>query len=287
VKEIISERIIKKLESGVAPWKQPWKPGLATGPVNWNTGRPYRGINRWLLGEDEWCTFNGCRQGGGVWPGNSKAEKAVLYKPLGPKKATCEHPEEEDEEETGKKKARFMIRYFNVARACDCGLNPRKREGFSLEPHQRIERAEAVRDRYLAIGPGFTEHQKDGAYYSLLEDRVYVPLLGLFKTPESYYSTVFHELAHSTGAKSRLDRGLTGNFFSEKYGKEELVAEMTAAMLMWHCGIAYDNVLNSSTSYIDHWISAIKKDSNMVLWAGAKAQKAYDLILGKDDEGHE
>lgn len=105
-----------------------------------------------------------------------------------------------------------------------------------------------------------------------------------FKVPEEYYRTLFHEMIHSTGHQSRLARpGIMTKgvaFGDEIYSKEELVAEMGAAML---CGVAGidNNTLENSASYIDSWLRALKKESRLFLQAAAQAQKAADNILGE------
>ncbi len=102
-----------------------------------------------------------------------------------------------------------------------------------------------------------------------------------FESPESYYSTLFHELMHSTGHESRLNRkGIaeTVEFGSQTYGREELVAEMGAAFLCGHAGIE-NATIDNSASYLDGWLRAIKQDAKLVVTAAAQAQKAADLIL--------
>lgn len=94
---------------------------------------------------------------------------------------------------------------------------------------------------------------------------------------------MFHEMVHSTGYESRLNRdGVTGThkFGSEDYSKEELVAEMGTAML---CGVAgIDNsTIENSASYIQSWLRQLKNDKKLVILASSKAQKAVDYILGK------
>ena len=99
---------------------------------------------------------------------------------------------------------------------------------------------------------------------------------------ENYYGTLFHELTHSTGHKSRLARkGIVdadASFGDDKYGREELVAEMGAAFLCGHAGI--DNTLDNSAAYLAGWLKIIKGDPKLVIQAAGAAQKAADLILG-------
>jgi antirestriction protein ArdC len=99
-----------------------------------------------------------------------------------------------------------------------------------------------------------------------------------FNTRDSYYTTLYHELVHSTGHKSRLDRLDNSTFGSEPYAKEELVAELGAAMLSAVTGI--DNTQDASASYIAAWLRELRNDKQLVVKAAAAAQRAADLILG-------
>ena len=111
----------------------------------------------------------------------------------------------------------------------------------------------------------------------------------LFECGEEYYSTLFHELIHSTGHPSRVGREGIENvhaFASESYSKEELVAEMGAAFLCGTVGISLATVSNSA-SYLQSWISRLRGDSRLIVSAASQAQKAADFILGTRVEGEE
>ena len=125
--------------------------------------------------------------------------------------------------------------------------------------------------------------QSDKAWYSPSNDVVGMPARGLFHSSEEYYATEFHELAHSTGHAKRLHRENFDNpvsFGSESYSKEELIAEMTAAML---CGIAgiEQRILENSAAYLKTWKARLKSDSRLLVSAASQAQKAADFIQGK------
>jgi antirestriction protein ArdC len=109
-----------------------------------------------------------------------------------------------------------------------------------------------------------------------------MPPIASHRSPEHYYATAFHEAGHSTGHQSRLSRpGITSQdatFGSHAYGKEELVAQMTASMLCAETGIDTDEIFTNSAAYIGSWIRTIKGDPKMVVSASAAAQRAADLI---------
>jgi len=104
-----------------------------------------------------------------------------------------------------------------------------------------------------------------------------MPLPEQFQKREEYYSVLFHEMAHSTGHKSRLNRDLTGNFGDRSYGREELIAEMAAAFLCGMAGII-DETIDNTAAYLESWRAIIKEDKKAVVMAAAAAQKAVDYI---------
>lgn len=99
-----------------------------------------------------------------------------------------------------------------------------------------------------------------------------------------YYSTLFHELIHSTGHESRLNRTFGDRFGDELYSKEELVAEMGAAFLCAIAGIANEHTDRNTTGYIQNWIEKLEEDNRLIVHATANAQRAVDLILGSTFE---
>ena len=122
--------------------------------------------------------------------------------------------------------------------------------------------------------------QSDKAWYSPVRDVVGMPSIGLFRTSEEYYSTFFHELTHATGHKSRVGReGFESvqAFGSDSYSKEELVAEMGAAMLCGVTGIE-NRTIENSVAYLKTWIERLKSDSRLIVTAASAAQKASDFI---------
>jgi antirestriction protein ArdC len=108
-----------------------------------------------------------------------------------------------------------------------------------------------------------------------------------FLSSPAYYSTLFHELTHSTGHPSRLNR-LTEKspvrFGDETYSKEELVAEIGANFLNAHTGIK-NEVFDNSLAYLKGWIKALRNDKTMILTASSKAAAACRYILDLEAEG--
>ncbi|PFP29367.1 antirestriction protein [Bacillus sp. AFS073361] len=262
--EMVTNQIIEQLEKGVIPWKKSWVSG---GAVNWKTQKGYRGINVMLLPPGEYATFKQIAEAGGKVKKGAKSSIVVFWKWL-------------EKEENGKIEKVPLLRYYRVfdINSQVEGLNS-KRQAQTFE-HDPIEKAEEIIKGYVnSPTVGFSS---GGAYYQPSMDHVNMPPMKDFFSAEEFYTTFFHELAHSTGHKSRLDRdGITGThrFGSEDYSKEELVAEFTASMLAGVCGIE-QKTLENAAAYIQSWLRVLKDDKTLLVKAGSQAQKAADYILG-------
>jgi antirestriction protein ArdC len=126
-------------------------------------------------------------------------------------------------------------------------------------------------------------HEAREAFYAPSLDLVNLPPRLLFTTAEGYFASAYHELVHSTGHGSRLARpGITdlAPFASHAYSKEELVAELGAAYLCGHCGIA-PQTLDNSVAYIASWLELLHNDKTLLWQAISQAQRAVDFILAE------
>jgi antirestriction protein ArdC len=279
VYEVITGQIIQQLESGTAPWHKPWKARGKSGlPRNLVSGREYRGINVWtLLGSGyanpQWLTFRQARQlDGHVRQG--EVGFPIVYWKFGRR-------EVQDGDDIVEKRSVLCL-YYTVFNLEQCeGLKIRPAEPTENQAEvQPIEACEQVVADWQ--GKPVIKHGGDCASYSKVLDYVQMPERTCFDSVEEYYSTLFHELAHSTGHPARLNRSsLTDfeRFGDHDYSREELVAEMGAAFLAGYCGIE-NRTINNSAAYLANWLNALKKDSRLVLVAASQAQKAADLILG-------
>jgi antirestriction protein ArdC len=271
VYEIVTAQVIKQLESGVAPWRKPWRTDM---PCNLVSGKEYRGMNVFLLGSQGyasryWLTFNQANKlGGNV----KRGEQSSIV--------TFWHIGEEKIKTDGSKTRPFLLRYYRVFNVCQTeGIAEKLGLGESARPVASIEQCEAI-VAGMPNRPKF--EQSDRAWYRPSTDSVGMPTRGLFNSLEEYYSTLFHELTHSTGHASRIGReGIEqlNTFGSESYSKEELVAEMGAAMLCGVTGIA-PATLQNSAAYLKTWIERLKSDSRLLVSAASAAQKAADYIRG-------
>lgn len=270
----ITNKIIEKLEEGVTPWRRPYSDNCY--PVNWKTGKQYRGINLMLLDGGEYATYKQVKEAGGQVIKGSKAHVVVFWKMVEVK--------DEDSDDPKAKKKVPMLRTYNVFEINTQvkGLES-KRETFRSE-NEPIDDAKDIVNSYFSQlnSPKFTRMEGVPCYVPS-EDRVCMPKITDFISSEEYYSTFFHEMVHSTGHNDRLKReGVIGtiSFGSANYSKEELIAEIGASMLSAEARI--DTVtIDNSASYIDNWLQALKNDKTLVVKAAQKAQKAADYILNK------
>ncbi len=264
VYEMVQEKILDQIAKGVIPWRRPWISGQA---ISWRSQKPYRGINQFILDPGEYATFNQIVESGGKVKKGSKGSIVVFWKM------------NEFENEEGEIESRPLLRYYKVfnVRTQAEGIEPKQKE--ITFAHDPIESGEKIISMYadkpaISFNPG-------KAYYIPSTDHISIPDKSDFPQIEEYYSTLFHELVHSTGHQTRLNRnGITEMtaFGSENYGKEELIAEMGAAML---CGVArINNTIENSAAYLAGWARAIKGDVRLVVMASAAAQKAADYIQG-------
>lgn len=280
--EVLTAGILADLEAGnLPPWQKPWK-ASATTPRNAVSGKAYRGGNLWFLlfsgmakgySDPRWLTYKQAEALGGNVIKGEKATPVFFYKQL--TRSVLDESGDRHDERAGMLMRLYWV--FNVEQTEGTRVKPLE---VSIAPDP-IEAAEAI----IAGMPNPPVMAWDGspAHYDPARDRIGLPHRADFHGAPGMYSTAFHEMGHSTGSEKRLSRdGLTEriHFGSDRYGREELVAEMTAAMLSAECGIAPDTLTNS-TSYLAGWVKAIKEDPKVILSAASAAQKAVDYILDR------
>ena len=268
----VTSRIISQMEQGIIPWQKPW---VASGQaISRSTGKAYSLLNQMLLGRGgEYVTFKQCQQEGGKVKKGEKASMVVFWKFI-----------EQEDEETGEKKQVPFLRYYSVFHIDQCeGLAAKHMPSLPLTANAD-ETAESLIAAYVQRSGVRVKHQEgDRAFYTPSSDTVTLPLLAQFAETAEYYSTAFHELTHSTGHASRLNRLEKVAFFgSEAYSKEELVAEIGAAALVNHAGLETTNSFRNSAAYVQSWLKVLQEDKRFIVSAAGKAEKAVSLILGAE-----
>lgn len=278
VYEMVTDRIIEQLESGVIPWQKPWT-GVKSGAFNRISKKPYSLLNQMLLKFDgEYATFKQWSDLGGHVRKGEHSEIVVFWK--------IQPVEEEQEDGTKVVKQIPLLRYYNVFHISQVdGVEPLQEEELNdIEP---IEKAENMLHDYWTRENITVKHMAGNrAYYSPTHDMICLPLFEQFVDSSEYYSTAFHESAHSTMKENRCNRaedrkGKNVAFGSNEYSKEELVAEISSANLMNIIGIETKDSFTNSAAYIQNWLSVLRNDAKFVVSASSKAEKAVKYILGE------
>lgn len=282
-REAVTERLIGMLESGTAPWQKPWDAGIAAmnRPHNFN-GRPYHGVNALMLWctaidkgyeDPRWLTFKQVNKLGGHV---NKGEKAQIVE-------YWQWEKEVENPETGEKE-KVPLEHPKVYRAAvfnadQCtGLPKLRRQAQKWSP---VERAENI---IAANGVPVTHNTDGSAFYSPGGDFICLPPRESFATVDAYYSTLLHEVGHSTGHPTRLNREFGGQFGSEGYAREELRAELASTFLCGELGIATTGSDEQHAAYVKSWVSALKNDYNEIFRAAADAEKICNYLYEREKE---
>jgi antirestriction protein ArdC len=262
VRAEIAAAFVDALNRGIVPWR-----------------KPYRGVNAMYLGmlrlvkgysSPVWFTYNAAKAKGGNVKAGEKATRVVHWTFI-----------DKVDAKTGKKQTIPLVNYFNVFNRDQCEGLPEE-TAVAPKSHTPIELAERI-IAGMPNAPRIVVTDSSRAFYVPSLDSITMPMLSQFHTPEDYYHTMFHELAHSTGHESRLNRELSGPLMNrDSYSREELIAEITAAFVSAEAG-TLDKVQDNSEAYVQGWAKALGSDPKLIHTAATAAQKAADYILGGGD----
>lgn len=176
------------------------------------------------------------------------------------------------------------MKYHTVFNAEQCEKIPVPKDNLiEFKPIEECEKVINNMPKRPVIHEG-----RNRACYIPSKDVVEIPDREVFKTVEEYYSTLFHELVHSTGHISRLNRqSITEShaFGSETYSKEELIAEIGSSFVCGMTGIS-NQTLESNASYISNWLTRLRNDKKLIITASSHAQKACDFIQNRIQGGN-
>jgi len=286
----VTDAVIESLENGNIIWRQSWNSlGL---PKNITTNKQYRGWNVfWLNFHTQikgyqtpfYLTFNQAKALEGSIRKGEKGTRITYWATVEDKSALINVKDSSTGDFIEKHPEKLIPTHHTV-------FNLDQTEGIEFPAVEALFRNDAEKifacDQLIESMPHrpTIRHQGDKAYYEMQRDQVTMPDIKLFQSSEAYYCTLFHELAHSTGHSSRLNRKELleyDSFGGENYSKEELTAELTAVFLSAVTGIREETMTNS-TAYIKGWLKALKNDKKLVLSAASQAQKAADFMLGTE-----
>ena len=320
--EKFSQQVIDRLQSiKASDWKQGWTNGKGTMlgmPQNLN-GRNYSGTNSFFLQMD--TAMNGYKtpvymtflqaQRENIRIKKGAEAMPVIYWDLNVKDANGKRISESDykqmsSDQKAKCEVRPFLRAFHVFNVDQTTLEEVNKEKYDaivdrFKGPQLRDKAGMYENRALDrmferqewICRVQTDRLVDGAFYSPARDLVILPMkeqfnIGknaeeIFKDGMEYYSSALHEMTHSTGTANRLNREKGTRFGDPKYAKEELVAELTAAMVGNAMGFD-KRILDNNLCYVQGWINALREDPKFIVSVMADVNKASKMILQKIDE---
>ncbi len=287
--EQVAESLIEQLKSGTAPWQKPWKPGnpLLSFPHNPTTGKLYRGINALYLMSKErsdprWLTY---KQAADMGAQVRKGEQSTTVQ-------YWKFTEQRDKTDSNGKPVigndgkpvretvklqRPRVFYAAVFNAGQIDNMP----GLVIEPVQwnPVERAERILE---ACGVVIEHGEFDRACYIPKLDKVRLPHKHQFETSDRYYATALHEIGHSSGHETRLNRDIEHPFGSEGYAREELRAEIASMMIGATLAIGHDP--GQHAAYVASWIKVLQEDPKEIFRAAADAEKIKDYVLALEKQ---
>ncbi len=282
--EEITSRILQEMKKGKLPWRTPWSNPF--GMVSHVTGKRYSLLNSLLLGlndtieeHSEYLTLMQCNAEGGRIKKGAKGSIVVFWK-------MHHKTTDEIDPKTGENVVRKIpcLRYYRLFEVSQCDGITRKYGNKDKVIQSPIEECERIVNTYFdrEACSLIKDFPADEACYVPADDVVKVPMLEQYDNVNNYYATLFHEMAHSTGHNSRLDR-LANNFTDlHEYSKEELVAELASSELCHLTGTYNENVFENSAAYVQSWSKFIKSDPKVFVAASSRAEDAVNYILYGD-----
>ena len=278
--EEITNKIIEQLKNGCVPWEQPWF-GIR-GARSYNTNKAYSFLNQMILGGESghFVTWHQVNLLGGHLRKGSKGRRVFFWNTF----------DKAEENGLGEKIIRKIpyLKTYTVFNTNDCEGLPQRwiPQDFIAKNNKPIESAEKIAKDYLEREKIELKHNNvNESFYSVKYDFINLPPLERFQSSEDYYSTLLHEMTHSTGHRTRLQRfkpnDTSSPFGSPDYSREELVAEMGSSFLLKQVGIESARSLEQNAAYISNWINALKNDFSLIAVAASKAEKAVEYILGE------
>lgn len=288
VAEIVTQRFIDALEGGAVPWVRPWDMW-----TSWsrNTGNDYTGCNLLNLSGGEYVTFKQAKEQGIQIKKGAKSEMIVKYTDY--KKTVTEEEAEKMVQEfkisakqiehldNGKCKVPARsIKYYNVFNVTEC-TDAEQKHDKKQKRHEwdAIEKAEEIAAGYIKRDGLKVKAASNQPCYWPAVHEIETGRKEQFSNPAEYYSTLFHEMVHSTMKTLQRTSGHGNAKGGKAYAREELVAEIGAAYIMSYLGIENDFTIQNSNAYVKGWAGKLKSDPNAILYAAPKAIAAANLIL--------
>lgn len=283
VYKMVTDRIIKLLETGVTPWRKNWR-GVGAAR-NYTSNVLYSGINRVLMNMTPheipyFLTFNQARELGGNVRKGSKGERVFYFSRIFKDENGRTLSEDAAKTSNGKVSCYSLVKYYTVFNIADVDGIEFKIPELKLNENEEIERCENILLE-MSDAPKLINKSNQPCYIPAL-DVIRMPKIKQFNKSESYYSVLFHEVIHSTGHQKRLARNgiiKPNKFKSISYSFEELIAEIGSAFLCLEVGINSKESEEDNAAYLKGWLKVFKSDTKIIFQAAAKAQQAVNYIL--------
>ena len=303
----ITAAFVKGLEQGRIPWQRgwneknsPWEGKHYSRSLSLSTGKPYHGLNAMLvdsfpLDVPIWATYNHWKKiGAPITEGESGTpitNWSVSFKNANGKYLTTVEYSALDGESQKKCSKNWTLSYytvFHIGQVVECAektaLLEKWASKFSPSTPEKPEEAIFRHDEVEKIASRWDVEVKHvegnrACYYPTL-DKIQMPLMAQFISPEEYYGTLMHEACHASGAEKRLKRSgvVDGTYFgSDKYSYEELIAEIGSAMVCSHLNI--DIAIENKIAYVNGWAKQLKSNPEWIIKAATEAVKAAGWVL--------
>jgi antirestriction protein ArdC len=301
--EKINKTVIDGLKAKGLSWFKPWKAGQANAPFNLVTDRFYNGFNIFILNYEmidkgyeynQWLTFKQVSAKGGKVVKGSKSTEVYFWqigyldnstgKFVAPKLVKSINSNERMSCGKLRYLKTFSVKFYKVFNVAQCtGIDPKVIEDTTSDVNNEPNVvAETLSKSYIdKQGTLKLVHLEDSAYYSPNRDIVNMPKLDTFVDADSYYKVLFHELAHSTGHKDRLNRKTlleVNKWGDTTYAKEELVAEISAMYIVGMLGLEPKDNESNSQAYIKGWCKYLEDKPKECVYAMQQATKVVDYI---------
>ena len=292
-RQAIIDNLLHCIENNPKIWEKGWY-SVTDSPLNGKSNNKYQGFNALYLSilasikgynDPRWMTFNQVKEMGGYVNAGEKASEIFFYQ-LYDKNTKKEFDEKTVEGMTPEERKKYIdtntyrpIKFYQVFNAAQCkGLPAYDKPQMSSEEQSRqINLIENV------IKNSAAPISYDGgsrAYYNTKTDSIHLPKVSDFKTMQDYYATALHEIAHSTGHSSRLNRDFTGGFGSENYAVEELRAELSSVFMQLDLGLQLEGQhIENHGAYLSSWLKAVKDDKNILFKTIKDAEKISDYVV--------
>ena len=288
------DQLLAFIESNPAAWEAGWyKVGGA--PRNGKTGKNYNGLNAlwlYLLAENKgytdprWVTYQQAKDLKASVKAGEKSSN-VFYWSWYDKKTKKPFDEETVKDMSKDERQKYLdenvrpvLKYYQVFNASQCNNFPKLDAEQQEMPADERARQNATIESIIANSAAPVYYDGGNrAYYSPEQDSIHLPEIKRFHTMQDYYATALHEIAHSTGHASRLNREMISIFGTSDYAKEELRAELASVFMQLDYDISVEGKhFENHAAYLQSWLKSVRDDQKEFFAAVTDAEKISQYV---------